>query len=136
MTAKLFGTRHYVCGGHGAIWPSDGGFVVPQGITIHFYIPDGAGLPNNIGQQIDQVLAGGSAPTPTETIRAGAPCNDYRLFSSKAGGYLNLAMSSSADHRYITETRQGRRPSAQRHRRMGDGPDAECGDPLERLPLA
>ncbi len=103
LQASLFGTRHYVCGGHGACWPSDGNFTVPTGIVIHFYIEDGKGLPNSIGQQVDQVLTGGTAPAPFESIRSGSPCRDYRLFSSKAGGYLNLAMSSGADQRYITE---------------------------------
>jgi len=103
LKAALFGTRQYVCGGHGARWPSDGTFTVPTGIVIHFYVDDGVGLPNDIGQQVDQVLAGGTAPAAFETIRSGAPCHDYRLFSSKAGGYLNLGMSSAADGRYITE---------------------------------
>jgi len=103
LQASLFGTRQYVCGGHGAIWPGDGTFIVPTGIVIHFYVPDGDSLPNDIGQQVDQVLNGGTGPTPVETIRSGSPCDDYRLFSSKAGGYLNLGMSSSANGRYITE---------------------------------
>jgi hypothetical protein len=103
LQASLFGTRQYVCGGHGARWPSDGTFVVPTGIVIHFYVPDGDSLSNDIGQKVDQVLAGGTAPAAVETIRSGSPCHDYRLFSNKAGGYLNLAMSTGADQRYITE---------------------------------
>ena len=97
LQASLFGTRQYVCGGHGARWPSDGTFIVPNGIVIYFYVPDGDSLGNDIGQKVDQVLAGGTAPAAVETIRSGAPCHDYRLFSNKAGGYLNLAMSSSAE---------------------------------------
>ena len=104
LKAKLFGVTKYVCGGHGARWPADAKFTVPNGITIFFFIADGASLPNNIGQQVDQVLTGGAGPTPTETITGGSPCWNYRLFSSKAGGYLNLAMSSGANPRYITTT--------------------------------
>lgn len=103
LQAQLFGSRNYVCGGHGAVWPTDGTFVVPAGLTIHFYVPDGDSLGNTIGQQVDQILTGGVAPVPTETVRSGGTCINYRLFSSKAGGYLNLAMSSQADGRYITE---------------------------------
>jgi hypothetical protein len=40
----------------------------------------------------------------TFTVPSGSPCWNYRLFSAKAGGYLNLAMSSGADARYITTT--------------------------------
>lgn len=103
-TAKLFGVTKYVCGGHGARWPADAKFTVPAGITIFFFVPDAAGLDNSTGQKVDQVLTGGTAPAPTETFKAGSPCWDYRLFSSKAGGYLNLAMSSGANPRYITTT--------------------------------
>ncbi|MSP02779.1 MAG: hypothetical protein EXR07_17295 [Acetobacteraceae bacterium] len=103
-TALLFGVTKYVCGGHGARWPADAKFTVPAGITIFFFVPDGDSLSNTIGQKVDQVLTGGTAPTPTETFSVGSPYWDYRLFSSKAGGYLNLAMSSSANPRYITTT--------------------------------
>jgi hypothetical protein len=102
LRASLFGVTKYVCGGHGARWPADAQFTVPNGITIYFFVPDGASLPNSVGQRVDQVLTGGAAPAPTETIAGGSPCWDYRLFSSKAGGYLNLAMSSGANPRYIT----------------------------------
>ncbi len=104
LKAKLFAPTKYVCGGHGARWPSDQKFTVPNGVRIFFFVPDGASLPNTIGQQVDQVLTGGAAPAPTETVSAGSPCWDYRLFSSKAGGYLALKMSSAADPRYITTT--------------------------------
>lgn len=104
LRASLFGVVDYVCGGHGARWPTDGTFTVPAGVTILFYVPDGDSLPNTTGQKVDQVLTGGTAPTPTETVTAGSPCRNYRLFSSKAGGYLNLAMSSTANDRYITTT--------------------------------
>jgi hypothetical protein len=104
LKAKLFGVTKYVCGGHGARWPADTTFTVPNGVTIYFFVPDGTSLPNSIGQKIDQVLAGGVGPAPTETITGGSPCWNYRLFTAKAGGYLNLAMSSGADARYITTT--------------------------------
>lgn len=103
LKAALFRRLDYVCGGHGARWPSDAKFKVPLGITIHFYVNDTESLPNNIGQQVDQVVTGGVGPAAVETIASGGMCWDYRLFSSKAGGYLNLAMSTSANPQYITE---------------------------------
>jgi len=104
LKSQLFGTAKYVCGGHGARWPGDPKFTVPKGVTIYFFVADGQSLPNSIGQQVDQVLTGGTAPGATETISGGSPCWNYRLFSSKAGGYLNLAMSSGANPHYITTT--------------------------------
>jgi hypothetical protein len=100
--AALFGTIDYVCGGHGARRPSHGTFTVPAGITIYFYVPDGTSLSNTIGQKVDQILTGGTAPAPTEVVAAGTVVHDYHLYSSKAGGYLNLGMSSSGNARYIT----------------------------------
>jgi hypothetical protein len=104
LKAKLFTRQSFVCGGHGARRPSHGSFTVPKGITIHFYVPDTDSLPNDIGQKVDQVLTGKPAPAATETLTAGDRCHNYHLYSSKAGGYLNLAMSSKADERYITTT--------------------------------
>ncbi|MHC4957264.1 MAG: putative adhesin [Planctomycetota bacterium] len=104
LKQKLFGQADFVCGGHGAVWPSHGRFTVPSGITIRFYVADGQSLPNTTGQKIDQVLAGGDAPGAVETVGSGQSCSDYHLFSSRAGGYLNLKMSSMANSRYITTT--------------------------------
>jgi hypothetical protein len=102
---QLFGGgTDYVCGGHGARRPSHGTFKVPAGITIKFYIADTRGLPNNIGQQVDRILAGGAPPPAFETFTAGQDLHDYHLYSSKAGGYLNLGMSSDANARYISTT--------------------------------
>src|SRR5262245_10750418 len=101
---SLFGTTHYVCGGHGARRPSHGTFEVPAGITIKFYIQDTEGLPNNIGQQVDRILSGGAPPPAVETFTAGNVIHNYHLYSSKAGGYLNLGMSSEANPRYISTT--------------------------------
>jgi hypothetical protein len=92
----------YVCGGHGARRPSHGKFTVPAGITIKFYVNDTESLPNNIGQQVDRILAGEAAPPAVETVNAGQEIDDYHLYSSKAGGYLNLGMSSRANSRYIS----------------------------------
>ncbi len=103
MQNQLFGTnKNYVCGGHGARRPSHGTFQVPSGITIKFYIRDGDSLPNSIGQEIDRIIGGGTAPVATETVVGGATCRNYHLYSSRAGGYLNLGMSSSANPNYIT----------------------------------
>jgi Putative adhesin Stv domain len=102
LKTQLFGAVDYVCGGHGARRPSHGQFKVPAGITIRFYIADTQGLPNNIGQQVDRILAGGAAPPATETFTAGQDVDDYHLYSPKAGGYLNLGMSSGANPRYIS----------------------------------
>jgi len=102
---SLFGCAKYVCGGHGARWETvDQRFTVPNGITINFYVPDGDSLGNLKGQQVDQILAGGAGPTPTEVITSGSLCWNYRLFSSKHGGYLRLSSSSDANKHYITET--------------------------------
>ena len=102
IRSRLYGDIDYVCGGHGARRPSHGTFQVPVGITIKFYIDDTQGLPNSVGQLVDQVLAGGRPPLAKETVRAGATIHDYHLYSGKAGGYLNLSMSSNANPRYIT----------------------------------
>lgn len=101
MKGRLFPSKNYVCGGHGARWPRDGRFVVPKGITIKFYVSDGDSLPNDVGQKVDQIVNGGTPPSATETITGGSQCWDYRLFYHKAGGYLNVAMSSTANERYI-----------------------------------
>lgn len=102
LQAKLFGVADVVCAGHGARWPQDRLFTVPAGVTILFYCRPGAGLPNDVGQQVDQVVNGGPAPPVVETVAAGSPCLNYRLFTPKAGGYLNLKMSKEASDRYIT----------------------------------
>lgn len=102
LKKKLFASTDYVCGGHGARRPSHGKFTVPAGITIKFYIRDTESLPNAIGQKVDRILAGGAAPAAVETFVAGAELDDYHLYSSKAGGYLNLGMSSAANSRYIS----------------------------------
>ena len=104
IAKRLFGSTDYVCGGHGARRPSHGKFTVPAGITIKFYIADTEGLPNNIGQKVDKILSGGAAPPATETFTAGQELHNYHLYSSKAGGYLNLGMSSGANSRYISTT--------------------------------
>jgi hypothetical protein len=104
LKLKLFGATDYVCGGHGARRPSHGKFTVPTGITIKFYIADTQGLPNSVGQRVDRILSGGPAPAATETFTAGQELDDYHLYSSKAGGYLNLGMSSAANPRYISTT--------------------------------
>lgn len=102
---RLFGGgTDYVCGGHGARRPAHGKFNVPAGITIKFYVRDTEALPNNIGQQVDRILAGSAAPAATETFTAGQELHNYHLYSSKAGGYLNLGMSSGANDRYISTT--------------------------------
>ena len=74
LKASLFGVTKYVCGGHGARWPGDAKFTLPSGITIFFFVPDGSSLANSVGQKVDQVLTGGTASTPTETITGGSPC--------------------------------------------------------------
>jgi hypothetical protein len=102
LKQRLFGSANYVCGGHGARWPSDTQFTVPSGITINFYVPDGSSLDNAVGQQVDHILTGGVGPTPTEVIKSGALCWNYRLFSPRAGGYLPLGMSSGANQHYIS----------------------------------
>lgn len=108
LQARLFPKQVFVCGGHGA-WKErsagrlSAGFTqVPPGITVYFYVRHGDALGNAIGQQVDQILAGGAAPAAVEVATGGQMIRDYHLFTSRAGGYLNLAMSSSADPRYIT----------------------------------
>lgn len=94
---RLSGSAMYVCGGHGARWENvDTQFTVPNGITIKFYVADTVSLSNDIGQQVDTILTGGTGPTPTEIIPSGGLRWNCRLFSSKHGGYLSLASSSSA----------------------------------------
>lgn len=102
LQQKLFGAAKYVCGGHGARWPADQKFKIPRGIKVYFYVHDTESLANDIGQKVDQVLTGGTAPAPTEIFGEGDSCWDYRLFYSKAGGYLNLKMSTGANPNYIT----------------------------------
>jgi hypothetical protein len=51
---------------------------------------------------VDRILAGGAAPPANESFTTGDVLHDYHLYSSKAGGYLNLGMSSAADPRYIS----------------------------------
>ncbi len=51
---------HKVCGGHGAVRPSYGAdFTIPKGVTLYFYVPHGASLPNRIGQLVDQFVNDG-----------------------------------------------------------------------------
>jgi len=103
LRAKLFARQAFVCGGHGARWARHSHhFTVPAGITIHFYCHDKESLPNDIGQKVDAILSGGTPPGSVSTYASGQRCWDYRLFSSRAGGYLNLSMSSEANDRYIT----------------------------------
>ena len=59
-------------------------------------VPDGTSLSNTIGQKVDQILTGGTAPAPTEVVAAGTVVHDYHLYSSKAGGYLNLGVEEAA----------------------------------------
>src|SRR5262245_39089882 len=86
IKAQMFQANVYVCGGHGA-WKRAGGgkassgtFDVPKGVTIHFYVKHGEGLANSIGQRVDQILAGGVAPNPRETLTGGQWCYNYHLF--------------------------------------------------------
>jgi hypothetical protein len=102
LKAALFKTENFVAGGHGARRPAHGHFTVPRGITIHFYVADTESLSNSIGQNVDRILAGGTAPTPTETANAGDRIHDYHLYSARNGGYLSLASSSRASDHYLT----------------------------------
>jgi hypothetical protein len=102
IRSQLYGDIDYVCGGHGARRPSHGRFQVPAGITIKFYVHDKKSLPNSVGQQVDRVLAGERPPLAARTVRAGEIIHDYHLYSARAGGYLNLGMSSKANARYIS----------------------------------
>jgi len=102
LQSRLFAKQSFVCGGHGARWPSHAEFTVPAGITIYFYVPDGVGLGNDIGQRVDRVVLGEAPPPATATFTAGQRCWNYHLFSSRAGGYLNLGMSTDANDHYIT----------------------------------
>lgn len=103
LKAQLFKPQVFVCGGHGARWPKvHRHFTVPKGVRIFFYVHDKIALPNDVGQKVDQVLTGGTPPKAKSIYKAGDRCWNYHLFSSRAGGYLNLAMSSKADSSYIT----------------------------------
>jgi hypothetical protein len=100
--SNIFITQDFVCGGHGARQPSFTKFTVPKGINIYFYVHDTKGLPNNKGQLVDQIVNGGSKPSPRYAYRGGMDCWDYHLYPRASGVYLNLAMTSSANKKYIT----------------------------------
>jgi hypothetical protein len=103
IRAQLFKRQSFVCGGHGSRWARHSHhFTVPVGITIYFYCHDKKPLPNSIGQQVDAILAGNPAPDAVSKYTSGQRCWDYRLFCSRAGGYLNLKMSSEANDHYVT----------------------------------
>lgn len=102
LKARLFVRKSFVCGGHGARWPTHAEFTVPSGITIYFYVSDTESLQNSVGKEVDRILVGGVPPAFTQKVEAGQRCWNYHLFSSRAGGYLNLGMSSKANSHYIT----------------------------------
>jgi hypothetical protein len=105
LKAALFKRKTFVCGGHGArVTNHSHHFTVPQGITIYFYVHDGDGLPDSIGQKVDQILSGQPGPRAKSTYGAGSRCWDYSLYPRQMSQYLNLAMSSDASQYYITTT--------------------------------
>jgi hypothetical protein len=108
LKAALFKRQTFVCGGHGArVTNHSHHFTVPQGIKIHFYVHDGQGLPDDVGQKVDQILNGGAAPPVKTTYGPGSRCWDYSLYPRQMSHYLNLAMSTDASKYYITTTDRG-----------------------------
>ncbi len=80
--------------------------MVPPGITLYFYIADGQGLPNSVGQKVDQLVNSRGTVAPVEIVNAGSSLKNYHLYDWQAGGYLNLKGSSKANENYLS-TKQG-----------------------------
>ena len=105
IRSQLYGDIDYVCGGHGARRPSHG--MLPDSRGHHGQILRGRHRgPAELGGPESRPGARGEAGRRLrrKRVRAGETTHDYHLYSSKAGGYLNLAMSSRANPRYITTT--------------------------------
>src|SRR5262245_4649231 len=81
------------CHGGRVVGPPDNPpqFIVPMGVSIHFYIPDGALLPDGNGWQIlnHRLQRSPGNPAGMTTIGPGNPCFDYYGVPYAALGVAN-----------------------------------------------
>ena len=92
--------KRIVLVGHGMWVPGDGWITVPQGQTIHFYVPDGGLLANNVGNAIEGFSGSGNVPKPVESIHGGGWVRNYRL--TYASGLSLNGTKSDAKFTWIT----------------------------------
>ena len=101
--------------------PNPPQFVVPAGVTIHFYIQDGGILPNDEAWQILTALQNFNPPAPNfyTAVAAGTACFDY--YALPFGG-LDIVNG-------IQVERPGRRGAAIFEAILGSGDGDSWGSP-------
>jgi hypothetical protein len=80
LISKFEKRNRVVITGHGAWHPTFGTTVVPQGITLSFYVPDTVALNNSAGQNVDGFNTG---QPPLEVVNGGANVKNYKLYPAK-----------------------------------------------------
>ena len=113
LISKFNKRDRVVITGHGAWHPMFGTTVVPQGITLSFYVVDTVGLENKVGQNVDGFAKG---QPPVEVLNGGTSVKNYKLYPAagaknvQVGGfyydfnYLALGTHPKFDSKAIVTT--------------------------------